>query len=246
MVLRERFVQQGDFLFRWRSFVPLVLAPILILTVSDDAWPMGDALEDWVEAACVFISLAGLAIRADAIGYAAPRSSGGNTKRQRADTLNTTGLYSVVRHPLYVGNALIWLGLILFNHTIWVIAFVCLFFAIYYERIMAAEERFLESRFGDVFRQWVDRVPAVVPDIRLWVPPDRRFDWRVVIRRDYGAAFSVVAIFTVLEVGGDWLEEGSLDVDPLWLAFFLLATGLYVVARVVKKRTRLLRSPSTR
>ncbi|MGB8874133.1 MAG: hypothetical protein WCC75_12145, partial [Desulfobaccales bacterium] len=38
-------------------------------------------------------------------------TSGRNTQGQVAETLNTTGIYSLVRNPLYLGNFLIWLGL---------------------------------------------------------------------------------------------------------------------------------------
>ena len=31
-------------------------------------------------------------------------TSGRNTHDQVADSLNTSGIYSIVRHPLYVGN----------------------------------------------------------------------------------------------------------------------------------------------
>ena len=60
--------------------------------------------------ASVAIGLAGLAVRAVAVAYAPDGTSSRDTHRMRAPSLNTTGLYSVVRNPLYLGNGLMWLG----------------------------------------------------------------------------------------------------------------------------------------
>ncbi|NLL27934.1 MAG: DUF1295 domain-containing protein [Bacteroidales bacterium] len=40
--------------------------------------------------------------------------SGKNTEKQIADFLNTKGMYSIVRHPLYLGDFLMWLGLFIY------------------------------------------------------------------------------------------------------------------------------------
>ena len=93
--------------------------------------------------------------------------AGGNVRRnthgQKAEELNTTGVYSIVRHPLYVGNYLIGLGVTLVWLNWWVPVVYTLCFWVYYERIMVAEERFLEQKFGDSFRQWAASTPAFVP-----------------------------------------------------------------------------------
>ncbi len=56
------------------------------------------------------ISFFGLALRVIVVGHAPYGTSGRNTREQVADTLNTTGMYSIVRHPLYLANYLIILG----------------------------------------------------------------------------------------------------------------------------------------
>ena len=111
---------------------------------------------------------------------------------------------------------------------------VALFFGLYYERIMVAEEEFLAQQFGERFTDWARVTPAFIPSFRHWVPSSRKFDWRLVIRRDYGALFAAVGIFTLIEVGGDWVVERHLDIDPFWAALFFLTLAFYLSVLVLK------------
>ena len=54
----------------------------------------------------------GFLFRAWAIGTTPAGTSGRNTKEQVAEVLNSTGIYSIVRHPLYVGNYFMWIGIV--------------------------------------------------------------------------------------------------------------------------------------
>src|SRR4030095_3531295 len=83
--------------------------------------------------------------------------------KQVAEQLNTSGIYSVVRHPLYLGNYLMWIGIVLFTKNFEFVIIVSLLYWIYYERIMFAEERFLEKKFGESYLSWSLKVPAFIP-----------------------------------------------------------------------------------
>ena len=107
-------------------------------------------------------------------------TSGRNTREQVANTLNRTGIYSVVRHPLYLGNYLIILGFALWPHVWWLIVLTSCFYALYYERIMLAEENFLRQRFGETFEKWSAQTPAFLPKFRGWKPSAVPFCWRTV------------------------------------------------------------------
>ncbi len=63
--------------------------------------------------ACLALSYAGLVLRCLIVGFVPGGTSGRNTTEQRAVHLNTSGAYSVVRHPLYVANFVILLGVTL-------------------------------------------------------------------------------------------------------------------------------------
>lgn len=239
MALREEFERSGAWLFRWRSYVPLALlrlvAASLVRSGDLDRVP-GDLL--W-EIGCLGVSMLGLAVRVATVGYAPRGTSGRNTHSQVADVLNTTGMYSIVRHPLYLGNGLMWLGLALYPRLWWLVLIVGLSFWIYYERIMFAEEEFLRRRFGEDFLQWANVTPAFVPRLRSWRSPALPFSVRTVLRREYSGLFGVIAAFTFLELSNGLLH-GRTGVEPLWQALFAAGLVVYLTLLTLKRKTRLL------
>ena len=101
------------------------------------------------------VSLLGQLIRIFTVGFAPKNTSGRNTVNgQIADELNTTGIYSLIRHPLYLGNFFMWLGPVLFLRSVGFLIVFFLLYWLYYERIMFAEEQFLRRKFGEVYDKW--------------------------------------------------------------------------------------------
>jgi protein-S-isoprenylcysteine O-methyltransferase Ste14 len=84
---------------------------------------------------------------------------GGAPKR-----LVTTGAFSHVRHPLYLGCILFYLGLVLSTLSI---ASLLLFavIAVFYNYIAAYEERLLEQRFGEAYRRYGERSGRWIPRV---------------------------------------------------------------------------------
>ena len=86
-----------------------------------------------------------------------------------ADELVTCGPYVHVRHPLYISNTGFALGVAFFHLgvSLWVLAFmvVVVAFEVALSRI---EDRFLEQKFGDVWRAWARKTPAFAPHLGLW------------------------------------------------------------------------------
>lgn len=111
MALQEELERHGNWLFKRRSNLPLIILVVgLYVHWHTETHPGVFILEDtcyeiYYETCCLIIALLGLALRIYTVGYTPANTSGRNTEQgQVADKLNTTGIYSAVRHPLYLGN----------------------------------------------------------------------------------------------------------------------------------------------
>jgi protein-S-isoprenylcysteine O-methyltransferase Ste14 len=241
-VWEQKVLEQGNWLFRWRSFVPAALVLPIAMALADFHYPAGDhALQHAWAFGCLLLSLCGLAIRVLSIGCAPGGTSGRNTRRQKAACLNTTGLYSVTRNPLYLGNFIIWLGIVaVLRSPLLALCFVFAF-ALYYERIIAAEERFLFARFGETYREWAERTPLFFPRLSLWRPAARAFSLRAVLRREYSAVFGIAAAFFLLDVAEHVAADRALYVDPSWTILLVLGGVTYMLLRMLKKHTSVLK-----
>jgi Phospholipid methyltransferase len=83
--------------------------------------------------------------------------------------LAITGAYSLVRHPLYLGNFLILGGFTLACANWGVTAVALLFLLFYYPAAIRYEDTKLEGIFGDSWRAWSKDTPAVFPIRCRWV-----------------------------------------------------------------------------
>src|SRR5690349_24820839 len=116
MALLHSFEDEGNWLFKRRGFIPLVLSVLAVPAVYlTDYNSMSPAFIKFINYTAVILSIAGFAIRAYTIGTTPRGTSGRNTDKQVAEQLNSSGIYSVVRHPLYLGNYLMWIGIVLFT-----------------------------------------------------------------------------------------------------------------------------------
>jgi protein-S-isoprenylcysteine O-methyltransferase Ste14 len=239
--LREEFEATGRWLFRRRGYLPVLLFPLLLLAAGQSRYPSGSHRLDlaW-ETVCLLVALAGLAIRAGTVGFAPRDTSCRNTGEPKAESLNTSGLYSLVRHPIYLGNYLMWLGVALFPRIWWAPVIVSLVFWLYYERIMFAEEEFLRRKFGALYTSWAALTPAFVPRFRHWRGPEIGFCLLTVLRREHSSLLALVASLTVLEIASDHATTGRLALDPVWAVALATTLLLCLAVRTMKHRTRLL------
>src|ERR1700722_9762634 len=179
MALSNQLEKSGSWLFKHRSYLPLALLPIFFVCIISSSY-LGHShvLNEIWQWACMAVSFSGLALRILIVGHAPIGTSGRNTRNQVANTLTTTGMYSVVRHPLYLANYFIIIGFTLEFHVWWLVLLTTSIYALYYERIMLAEEAFLRVRFGEAFEQWAAVTPAFIPQFRNWKPSRVPFCWR--------------------------------------------------------------------
>ena len=138
MSLINEIEKQGNFLFKYRGQFPIVLFILAVpfIYFTDSIWLHE---ENNFTLVAIVLSILGFVIRAYTIGTTPRGTSGRNTKEQVAEVLNSTGIYSVVRHPLYLGNYFMWIGIVFFTFNWYFVIIVSLLYYLYYERIMFAE-----------------------------------------------------------------------------------------------------------
>ena len=248
MALQEEFEKQGNWLFRYRGILPLIiLVPGIFLYVMTKIYPEtsflgGSPFVESYEFICLLISLAGLSIRVYTVGHTPKNTSGSNVKNQVADSVNTSGSYSMVRHPLYVGNFFMWLGPTLLTENIWFVVVICLSFWLYYERIMYAEEQFLRKKFGAPYLEWAKNVPAFIPRVKNFIKPDVPFNWKKVLKKEKNGFAAVFLVFFIFDITGELIiNERNFN--------YFIAGGLmfsafgYLVIKLLKNRTGILDDP---
>ncbi len=239
MKITDLMVRQGNWLFRRRSYLPLLLLGLALpaMWLNRENYGNEYVLFDLL---CLLLSALGETIRIITVGYAAERTSGRNTRQQVADEINQTGLYSLVRHPLYIGNFLIWSGIALFCRVWWLFGIFLFIYWLYYERIIAAEEDFLQSKFGEAYGEYAGRVNCLIPRWKNYRPPRYRFRPLRVLRQENSAIFGTILTFVAVELFQDYISGGSLHPELHWLILGGLGLSLYLVVRWLKKKTRIL------
>ncbi|MBS1256682.1 MAG: hypothetical protein MAG581_02508 [Deltaproteobacteria bacterium] len=241
MKLEKSLVSTGYWLFRWRSYFPIILIIIFIPAMAEYVYVGGsrEMTTNWGVFSLI-VGLLGLFFRILVVGHTPQNTSGRNTREQIADVLNTTGWYSVVRHPLYLGNYTMGLGVSLFPFVWWLPLIYTLAFALYYERIMAAEEDFLRSKFGEDFEKWAESTPAFFPDFSKWDSAVLNFSIINILRREYSSLFALILCFTVLDLIGNYLVMQEPYIVPLWNILFWTTLAAYLILRTMKRHTNFL------
>ena len=233
----EEFRRTGIWLFTWRSYLPLLTISIFLIGLKSFTYPKAShTLDTLWEMLCFAISFSGLGIRINTVGHAPKGTSGRGTRSQKAHILNTTGMYSLVRHPLYLGNFLIWLGISLFMHSFFFALTAILLFFLYYERIMFVEEEFLREKFGQTFTEWAEKTPVMFPRCKNWRKPGLPFSLKTVLKREYTGLFVITTSFTCLEVIGDFFYKGKWQIGWSYCLLFGSGSATYIVLRTLKKK----------
>lgn len=238
MLIRDHLAHSGGWLFRWRQWLPLVFLPFLALALSAGEPVerfLGDGPGDVFELFALGLVLLGQALRVVTVGTVPHGTSGRNRRGQRAQSLNTTGAYSVCRNPLYLGNCMIYVGLALLAQSLMLALVMILVLSLYFERIISAEVAFLSDRFGDSYLEWAARTPAILPRVSGWCPPSLPFCWRAALRRENSSLFLVAMSLWLLELGESALAPGHERLEPASTVLFGVALALYLASVAARK-----------
>lgn len=155
-------------------------------------------------------------------------------------------MYSIVKNPLYVGNFVAILGVLVSIKIWWLVLLGSAFYGAYIKRIIAAEEKFLTQTYGKTYTEWADKTPVFMPDFGLWEAPEMEFSLKTVLRREYNGFMAICAAFFCTELILDvyfekepflyWLKE-----DWPWTLAFVIGSITFISLRTLKRHTSILK-----
>lgn len=233
MGLQEELEKEGNWLFKHRSNLPIVLIVIgllfFLLQERSSTFLM--------EMVALTVSLIGLLIRIITVGYTPSNTSGRNVHGQVASTINNSGIYSLVRHPLYLGNYFMWIGPLLLTMNLYLLIILTLVYWIYYERIMFAEEQYLREKFGSDYVDWSNSTPTFIPRLTGYRKPYLPFSFRKVLKREKNG---LLGIFTVLLLmnGARHLYRPESELNMIFFVGFVISLVVYVIIKLIKRKTQ--------
>ncbi|TFH01532.1 MAG: isoprenylcysteine carboxylmethyltransferase family protein [Calditrichales bacterium] len=143
----------GDMVFKLRGYmpVPFLVAGIVLANPRQDLVIFGGIL-----------MVIGELIRIAGVSYA-----GGATRTRQigANELVTAGPYAYLRHPLYVGNILLYSGasILAGGGLPYLLYLIIFFFSVQYAIIVRSEEAKLTELFGEQAVDYINSVPRFFP-----------------------------------------------------------------------------------
>ena len=230
-------VRAGNFLFRYRNYAfPLLLIPLIVLfppSPARDGFGFADTL-------VVVLALLGEGLRAAVVGLAYIKR-GGLNKQVYANHLVTEGLFAHCRNPLYVGNVLLLLALLVIVNNPLAYAVGGGFFVFAYIAIVAAEEKYLRGKFGAEYDGYCRRVNRWVPDFRglRATLSSMTFNWRRVVIKEYSSIYSWIVVALLLETVKALHGPAAESRLVALAALFAAATGIFLTVYILKKSRRL-------
>ena len=154
----------GNFLFKYRSYTPIPLALYILYNSHPEIQN--------VLIGFILISI-GESLRIWAVSYA-----GGITRTTNvgAPLLCTSGPYGYTRNPLFIGNMIIYSGVVIVAGSLNIFSMLIVtwaFFIIQYYLIINLEQNTLIDIFGKEYKNYMNNVPIFFPRLTSWKNKDK-------------------------------------------------------------------------
>jgi protein-S-isoprenylcysteine O-methyltransferase Ste14 len=237
MTTQNRSEKLGNQFFKYRGQIPVLF--FLLAFFLMHYFP---AQNKWLDQSNTLIAVSlvilGHLIRALAVGKRAAHTSGRNRDEQVAEALNSTGIYSMVRHPLYLGNITTYMGWVVFTGIDWLIPAMLIGFLFYYRFIIYAEEQFLTRKFGQDYLDWKSATPLLLPAFWKFRANPQPFSFKTVLENEYsGIAASMTTAWVLLAF--QWYVLGQFQEKSLLILAMALFIAVFTLGlRYLKKKTQ--------
>jgi protein-S-isoprenylcysteine O-methyltransferase Ste14 len=143
------------------------------------------------------LAVVGHAVRVWSLGY-----SGVTTRslEVNARALATGGPYAYCRNPMYWGNFLVGLGVVLFVQLWWVLGVYIVAFWLEYYAVVRVEEAYLRRRFSEEYYRYTSAVPRFRPRFTRYEKASGRMDWSVLSGAEYQAPVGTILMVALIEL----------------------------------------------
>jgi len=231
----------GNFLFKYRGQIPILLFLIVIPFIYyTDYQIFSSKLLRQNMIVSFLISFVGMIIRIYTVGTTPAGTSGRNRDKQIAKKLNQKGLYSIVRHPLYLGNFLIWFGVSMYTVNTLFTVFLSLFFFIYYNIIMKTEEAFLKKKFKNEFLLWKKNTPMFFPSLNNYHKSNYIFSIKTILKREYSSFLATVFSFLYIQALINLFNKQDVIISKNMWIILIISISITLTLRALKKNTSIL------
>ncbi|MGH2671158.1 MAG: methyltransferase family protein, partial [bacterium] len=144
------------------------------------------------------------------------------TQKWRGDAkigrLITGGPYAFVRHPLYLGTALIGSGFCLIVGSAWLALPAFIGFLLIYRAKMAEEERTLLNECDSVYQRYHAAVPRLLPVRGRFADRHGRWSWKgVAASKEWKTAIWVTVVVILLYFWEEAVQERQPLFEERWL-----------------------------
>lgn len=196
-------------------------------------YPQNPVLDDALDFLGVILVLKGLFLRMIGRGHKKKFSRAGMG-------LVTSGPYTIIRNPMYLGTYLIFIGFTVMLCPLWGSIIFSVLFYLRFRRQIRKEEAHLKRLFGEEYTKYCERTPAFFPRITLWINYKMNdvFPWdELWLTKEKQTVIPILAGLVVCETIKEWAVYRTVDVG---ITFFIigLAVAVFSAGLWVRYKTR--------
>ena len=223
MLLNELLLNIGEFCYKNKSlqYLPYVL---VILVELENFKSVNESIP--FEIFCLLVSFLGILIRIYTVAY--------RSQRMCSCELNTKGVYSIVRNPLYLGNFFIFLGITLMSQSWEIVITISLLMIIFYTLVVLYEESVMQEKFGERYINWAHCVNCFIPSFKNYIKPDNKFSLKSVIFHEHDVWLLVALCFVALEIIRGYFEVNKFFLVSMWAILLSVVFAFWLICKICK------------
>ena len=241
MKIVNKMQHEGASLFKYRGQIPILLFIIAFPLIEKTSLYHSLSLInlDIIQCTAVLISLIGIILRFYTIAETPDGTSGRNRNQQIADHLNKTGIYSIVRNPLYLANFIIWLGISIYSLSYILVLITSIVFLILYERIIMLEENYLLNKYPSEFQDYTQKTPIFFPNFKKYKKSNKEFSIKKILKQEYSSILSTAISFLYIDILLKYFYTDYIEINEIithnHLYIFLIFIIIAIILKMMKK-----------